>query len=71
MRGRTACGYPVAVSVDTPEELDEALLMAKRAGCLTLIEVKCAIGARADLGRPTTTALENKRGFMAYLETKE
>ncbi len=66
-----ACGYPVAVSVDTPEELDEALLMAKRAGCLTLIEVKCAIGARADLGRPTTTALENKRGFMTYLETKE
>lgn len=66
-----ACGYPVAVSVDTPEKLDEALLMAKRAGCLTLIEVKCAIGARADLGRPTTTALENKRGFMAYLETKE
>ncbi len=66
-----ACGYPVAVSVDMPEKLDEALLMAKRAGCLTLIEVKCAIGARADLGRPTTTALENKRGFMAYLETKE
>lgn len=66
-----ACGYPVAVSVDTPEKLDEALLMAKRGGCLTLIEVKCAIGARADLGRPNTTALENKRGFMAYLETKE
>ena len=27
----------------------------------------CAIGAREDLGRPTTTARENKENFMAYL----
>ena len=34
---------------------------------LSMIEVKCSIGARADLGRPTTTALENKQNFMDYL----
>ena len=33
-----------------------------------LIEVECAIGARADLGRPTTTPQENKLAFMAHLQ---
>ena len=64
-----ACGYPKVVTVDTFEALDEALLAAKTADELTLIEVKCSIGARADLGRPTITALENKQNFMEYLET--
>ena len=35
----------------------------------SLIEVKCSIGARDDLGRPTTTtAPENKQNFMEYLK---
>ena len=63
-----ACGYPNAVSVDTFEELDSALNQAKSREELSLVEVKCAIGARADLGRPTTTALENKQNFMNYLK---
>ncbi len=62
-----ACGYPGAVCVSTPEELDRALAEAKTAGELRFIEVKCAIGARADLGRPTTTPRENKEAFMAHL----
>ena len=61
------CGYPNAVSVDSFEALDAALAEARAKNELTLIEVKCAIGARDDLGRPTTTALENKQNFMAYL----
>lgn len=63
-----ACGYPNALSVDNFEELDKALAFAKEHDELTMIEVKCAIGAREDLGRPTTTALENKRNFMEYLK---
>ena len=31
------------------------------------LEVKCAIGARDDLGRPTTSARENKEAFMRGL----
>lgn len=62
-----ACGYPSAVCVDGPEELDEALAQAKTANCLTFLEVKCALGARDDLGRPTTTPQENKAAFMAAL----
>ena len=64
-----ACGYPYAASVDTCEALDGELRAAKERGELSLIEVRCAIGARADLGRPTTTAKENKERFMEYLGT--
>ena len=63
-----ACGYPNAVSVDSFEDLDKELEAAKGRNELSLIEVKCSIGAREDLGRPTTTALENKQNFMEYLK---
>jgi len=61
------CGYPYAVSVDSFEALDKELNKAKNATELTLIEVKSSIGARDDLGRPTTTAKENKENFMNNL----
>ncbi len=63
-----ACGYPNAVSVDTFDKLDEALQQAKSGNELSLIEVKCSIGARDDLGRPTTTAIENKKNFAGNLQ---
>lgn len=66
-----ACGYPNAVCVDNFDDLDKELVLAKNRDELTLIEVKCSIGARDDLGRPTTTALENKTNFMEYLRTIE
>ena len=64
-----ACGYTQAVSVASFEELDRELESAKGRRELSLIEVKCSIGAREDLGRPTTTALENKVNFMEYIKT--
>lgn len=63
-----ACGYPYAVSADSFEELDRELAAAKERNALALIEARCAIGSRGDLGRPTTSAVENKLGFMEYLE---
>ena len=65
-----ACGYPNAVCVDSFEDLDRELEAAKEREELSLIEVKCSIGAREDLGRPTTTARENKERFMEYLREK-
>ena len=62
-----ACGYPNAVKVQTFEELDAALHTAKKSGSLFFIEAACSIGARADLGRPTTSAIENKEHFMQRL----
>lgn len=64
-----ACGYTNAVSVDSFGKLDEELKAAKYCNELSMIEVKCSIGARADLGRPTVSALENKMNFMEYLRT--
>ncbi len=64
-----ACGYSHAVSVASFESLDVELLKAKKCNELSFIEVKCSIGARENLGRPTTTAIENKRSFMEYLKT--
>lgn len=64
-----SCGYPHATCVTTFEELDQALFEAKLNNSLSMIEVKCAIGAREDLGRPTTTAQENKQNFMKYLDS--
>ena len=62
-----ACGYPWAQPAGTPEALEAALTEARRRGTLCFLEVKCALGARADLGRPTTTPVENKEAFMKRL----
>lgn len=62
-----ACGYPNAVCVDSFDGLDRELEAARGRDELSLIEVKASIGARDDLGRPTTSALENKHNFMEYL----
>lgn len=64
-----ACGYQFAVSVDNADDLDIELKKAKESQGLTLIEVKCAIGARDNLGRPTTTPIENKENFMKSCST--
>lgn len=62
-----ACGYPYAVSIEAYDMLDKELELAKDRNELSFIEVKCSVGARDDLGRPTTTVLENKINFMSYL----
>lgn len=64
-----ACGYPNVVRVDNQESLDKELREAKEKNALSFIEVKCAIGSRADLGRPTGAAQENRQSFMEYLQT--
>ena len=66
-----ACGYPWAATVETREELESALAEMKRLQRLSLLEVKCAIDARADLGRPTTTPQENKAKFMEHIRQIE
>ena len=63
-----SCGYVQVFSVEEYEALDKALRMAREKECLTFIEAKSRIGARDDLGRPTTTALENRNAFAEYLK---
>ena len=59
-----AVGFKRVASVDNFDDLDKELNAAKNANQLSFIEVKCALGARDDLGRPTTTAVQNKEAFM-------
>ena len=65
-----ACGYQYAASVAEFAVLDAELAKVKEAKQLSFLEVKCAIGAREDLGRPTTTAMDNKRNFMKFLQER-
>ena len=62
-----ACGYQKTYVAACFEELDEVLKAATEERKLAFIEVKCSIGARKDLGRPTTTAIDNKHAFMDFL----
>jgi phosphonopyruvate decarboxylase len=61
------CGYDKVMCAANKEELEIALSEAKKSEELYFIEVKAAIGARSNLGRPTTTAIENKENFMQQL----
>lgn len=63
------CGYKNLFSVSDNDGLIRALIEAKSADALTFIEVKTALGARDDLGRPTTSSIENKQQFMSYLNS--
>lgn len=62
----TACGYRSVVSVDHVDDL--RLALAQKAECPRLIEVKVKKGARKDLGRPTTTPVQNKEALMSFLQ---
>jgi phosphonopyruvate decarboxylase len=69
------CGYPYAVSLDSGEqlevELEKARALAAQNKGPVFMEIKCGIGARDDLGRPTTSAEDNKIAFMKYLQSIE
>ncbi len=62
-----AVGYEKVVRAQTAEELEEAILILKGHRGPSLLEIRIRCGARADLGRPLTTPVENKIAFMQFL----
>ena len=60
-------GYDI-LTANYRTRLGEIDIIAADKQYIAFVEVKTAIGSREDLGRPTTTAVENKQGFMAYLK---
>lgn len=62
-----AVGYKRTYSASTKEELSKILLDVKGNDGLTLLEVKVKKGNRKDLGRPTTTPIQNKEALMQFL----
>ncbi|MGI5065366.1 phosphonopyruvate decarboxylase [Treponema putidum] len=66
-----ACGYDKVVSVKTLEELQSRLKELCTNSGSVFIEVLVSKGARADLGRPKSSPIENKKAFMEFLEGKK
>ena len=62
-----ACGYRAAFSVSSRNELDGLLTTLRDAACPAMVEINVRKGNRKDLGRPTTTPIENKEAFMHFL----
>ena len=65
------CGYENVEQVQTKEDLAESIIRTKNREGPNLIVVKINKGARKDLGRPTTTPIENKQEFMKSLENQD
>lgn len=64
-------GYDKTYSTADLKELEQILIKVKGEEKLTLIEIKCSIFSRADLGRPTIKAVKNKENFMEFLSNKK
>lgn len=66
-----SCGYSYCASVNNYYDLDKELEQVKSKNELCFIEIKCILGARTDLGRPTNTPMENKNLFSDYIKNVE
>lgn len=64
----SASGYANAYSTSSKKEIKEALHKAKTTDGLSFIEIVVEKGSRKDLGRPTTSPLENKSALMRALQ---
>ncbi|WP_315070639.1 phosphonopyruvate decarboxylase [uncultured Clostridium sp.] len=62
------CGYKECFSCSSREELVNLLERIKDGEGPILLEIKVQKGARKDLGRPTSTPIENKEAFMKFLD---
>lgn len=63
-----AVGYPHTYSVSCKEDLLDILNEIKSQEGLSLLEIKVKKGNRKDLGRPTTTPIQNKEDLMDFLK---
>lgn len=65
----SAAGYGEVCSADNEEDLKRILtrLRSLPRTAPVLVEIRCACGARKDLGRPTTTPRENRDALMSSL----
>ena len=63
-----ACGYSSILTISDKKKLSETMNQVFLKPGPTMIIIKVKPGARVDLGRPTTSPIENKKYFMKYLE---
>ena len=63
-----AVGYKATYSVDSKAELESVLAKVNNFESPALLEIKVKKGNRKDLGRPTTTPIQNKEALMTFLK---
>ena len=63
-----AVGYRNVCSIESKASLDKTLKTIGNWDGPTLLEIKVRKGNRKDLGRPTTTPIQNKEALMAFLK---
>ncbi|MGI6393560.1 MAG: phosphonopyruvate decarboxylase [bacterium] len=63
-----SCGYEHAYVVSSAKEAGKVITEQRKNSELKLLVVKSKKGSRANLGRPTTTPLENKINFMRCIK---
>ena len=67
-----AVGYKHVYSVDNKESLEQVLsefkVQSPQFNGTVFLEIKVKKGNRKDLGRPTTTPIQNKEALMAFLK---
>ena len=63
-----AVGYKATYSVYSKAELESVLEKVNSFESPTLLEIKVKKGNRKDLGRPTTTPIQNKEALMEFLK---
>ena len=61
-------GYKATFTVDSKDALNVILSEVKNLEGPVLIEIKVKKGNRKDLGRPTTTPIQNKEALMDFLQ---
>lgn len=61
------CGYASSQRVTTVDDLKNAIFAARMTDGVSFIEVQVRPGNRADIGRPTSTPLQNKTAMMKFL----
>lgn len=62
------CGYKEVFTASTKAELQENIKKLAKCQGPALLEIRVNKGSRDDLGRPTTTTIENKEALMAFLD---
>jgi phosphonopyruvate decarboxylase len=62
-----ACGYTFAESVVSHSDLISAIRNLKGSKGPCLVDVKINTFSRKDLGRPTTSPIDNKKSFMQWM----
>ena len=65
-----AVGYKATYSVNNKAELESVLAKLNSFESPALLEIEVKKGNRKDLGRPTTTPIQNKEALMKFLSEK-